>query len=72
MPPKKAASKSAVKPGDKSQKELSVKTDDKKTALPSEPQAYTNEYTNKLKDTLKKQLQSTKGFPEKLKSVGCE
>ncbi len=68
MPPKKAAA--SAKGGAKSTKGApSAKTDDKKTAVPSEPQAFTNEYTNKLKDNLKKQLQQTKGFPEKLKLV---
>jgi hypothetical protein len=37
---------------------------------PVEVQLYSNDYTNKLKDALRKQLQGTKGFPEKLKSVG--
>lgn len=36
---------------------------------PVEVQLYSNDYTNKLKDSLRKQLQGTKGFPEKLKSV---
>lgn len=39
-------------------------------AIPEKPQAYANDYTNKLKDGLKKQLQATKGIPEKLKTVG--
>lgn len=36
---------------------------------PAESQLYANDYTNKLRDSLRKQLQGTKGFPEKLKSV---
>jgi len=52
------------KPGDKE------KPEDKKAA-PSAPevQLYLNEYTTKLKESLKKKLQATKGFPEKLKPV---
>lgn len=38
-------------------------------AVPEKPAAYANDYTNKLKDGLRKQLQATKGIPEKLKAV---
>lgn len=59
-----AAKGAKAKPGDKN------KPDDKKVPPPApEVQLYHNEYTAKLKDSLKKQLQATKGFPEKLKSV---
>ena len=68
MPPKKnpkAAGKSTASAA-------GSKTTPKQSArdpLPVEVQLYTNDYTNKLKDALRKQLQATKGFPEKLKTV---
>lgn len=60
-PPKAKPSKSTA--GSKG------KVDEKKQQAPPEVQLFHNEYTAKLKDSLKKQLQGTKGFPEKLKSV---
>ena len=54
-----------------SMKDLEKSLTDKKTTAPSVSgaQMYANEITNKLKESLKKQLQAVKGVPEKLKSV---
>lgn len=65
MPPKPSP-KAGAKPDAKSQATLKGST---KELPPVEVQLYSNDYTNKLKDNLRKQLQGTKGFPEKLKSV---
>lgn len=69
MPPK-TSPKPSAKAGAESAKNLKGSTKD---LPPVEIQLYANDYTNKLKDSLRKQLQATKGFPEKLKSVEfCE
>lgn len=62
-----AAGKSAA-----SVKDLDKSLTDKKSTAPSASatQMYANEITNKLKESLKKQLQAVKGVPEKLKTVG--
>lgn len=49
--------------------EKSVDKKGEKAVKSSVPEPYENEITNKLKESLRKNLQATKGFPEKLKSV---
>lgn len=64
MPPKKSAKSTKDANGD------SIKGGKPSVpAISEKPPAYANDYTNKLKDGLKKQLQATKGIPEKLKTV---
>jgi hypothetical protein len=72
MPPKQAPKSAAPKAGAGGDKgEKSVNSTAGKPTTPMENQLYANDYTNKLRDQLKKQLQGTKGFPEKLKLVSC-
>lgn len=66
---KKPTSKKGDKGGKSARSEKSL--DDKKTTAPSETQLYMNDYTNKLRESLKKQLLATKGFPDRIKLVGC-
>ena len=68
MPPKAPPKSAAAKAADKGDKSARTETSAKPNT-PTGPQPYANDYTNKLKETLKKQLQATKGFPEKLKTV---